>query len=98
MIDELLPVGSVVLTKGSQRKVMIVGVCQKGGAEHKLWDYAAVIFPEGYLSADKIFLFNNDQIERVYFMGYQDPEQIAFKEKAEEVMAKARTEEEQKES
>ena len=29
-----------------------------------------------------MFLFNNDQISQVYALGYQDAEQIAFKEKA----------------
>ncbi len=31
MNSELLPIGSVVLIGNSKRKVMIVGVCQKGG-------------------------------------------------------------------
>ena len=29
-----------------------------------------------------MFLFNNDQIIQIYALGYQDTEQIAFKEKA----------------
>lgn len=63
---------------------MINGVCQKSvGEQERIWDYCGVVFPEGYISADRIFLFNNEQIERVYMIGYQDEEQLMFKEKAE---------------
>lgn len=87
MFTGLLPVGSVVLVGNSTKKVMIIGLCQKGGSDEvKLWDYAGVIFPEGYLDPNKLFLFNNDQITQIYALGYQDAEQIAFKKKADAMM------------
>ena len=47
MNNELLPIGSVVLIGNSKKKVMIVGVCQKGGQDpNAIWDYTGVIFPE----------------------------------------------------
>ena len=93
MNNELLPIGSVVLIGNSKKKVMIAGVCQKGGSDpNKLWDYVGVIFPEGYLDAEKMFLFNHDQISRVYFIGHQDEEQLAFAQKAKEVIKEARGE------
>lgn len=94
MMNGLLPIGSVVLIGDSKKKVMIVGCCQKGGSgEARLWDYTGVIFPEGYLDANKMFLFNNEQISQVYALGYQDAEQIAFKEKADAMMQELRKEE-----
>lgn len=93
MFKGLLPIGSVVLVGNSKKKVMIVGLCQKGGTEGKLWDYAGVVFPEGYLDPNKMFLFNNDQISQIYALGYQDAEQIAFKEKADAMMQELRKEE-----
>lgn len=93
MLKGLLPIGSVVLVGNSKKKVMIVGVCQKGGStEQKLWDYAGVIFPEGYLDSQKMFLFNNEQITQIYALGYQDAEQMAFKEKADEAIRRLRKE------
>ena len=81
-MNGLLPIGSVVLLTGSKKKVMIAGVCQKNAANpEKVWDYTGVLFPEGYISGDKMFMFNNEQIERVYALGYQDEEQIEFKKK-----------------
>lgn len=91
MLKGLLPIGSVVLIGDSKKKVMIVGVCQKGGSgEPRLWDYTGVLFPEGYLDSNKMFLFNNEQITQVYALGYQDAEQIAFKQKADAMMKELR--------
>ncbi len=93
MLNGLLPIGSVVLLHESKKKVMIVGVCQKGGSEpERIWDYAGVLFPEGFLAPDKMFLFNNEQIEQVFAIGYQDGEQLAFKSKADEMIKKLRGE------
>lgn len=87
MMNGLLPIGSVVLLTGSKKKVMIAGVCQRSAANpEKVWDYTGVLFPEGYLSGDKMFMFNNEQIERVYALGYQDEEQIEFKKKVDLAM------------
>lgn len=73
----------MVLIGDSKKRVMIVGVCQLGGStEKKIWDYSGVLYPEGFLDPEKMFLFNNDQITQIYALGYQDAEQIAFKEKA----------------
>lgn len=93
MFTGLLPIGSVVLVGNSKKKVMIVGLYQKGGAEGKLWDYAGVVFPEGYIDPNKMFLFNNEQISQVYALGYQDAEQIAFKEKADTMIQELRKKE-----
>lgn len=91
MMKGLLPIGSVVLIGGSKKKVMIVGVCQKGGKDpNAIWDYTGVLFPEGYLDSEKMFLFNNEQITKVYALGYQDEEQMLFKEKAEVALTKLR--------
>lgn len=91
MFEGLLPIGSVVLIGDSKKRVMIVGVCQKGGSdEQKIWDYTGVIFPEGFLDPQKMFLFNNDQITQIYALGYQDAEQIAFKEKADAAIIELR--------
>lgn len=93
MFEGLLPIGTVVLLQGSKKRVMIMGVCQKTvGNEEKIWDYAGVIFPEGYISSDKVFMFNNSQIERIYMIGYQDEEQFEFKKKVDTLITELRGE------
>lgn len=91
MFSGLLPIGSVVLLHESKKRVMIAGVCQRSAGDlEKIWDYTGVLFPEGFLSADKMFMFNHDQIEQVFALGYQDSEQMAFKAKADELITKIR--------
>ena len=89
MFQGLLPIGSVVLLKDSTKRVMIIGLCQKGTSDpDKVWDYAGVVFPEGYMSADKVFLFDTAQIEQIYQIGYLDAESHNFKMKADELIKK----------
>lgn len=80
-MKKFLPIGSVVLLKESQKRIMIVGVKQKQVDSDKVWDYSACLYPEGILNPDKLFLFDNEQIERLYFVGLQDGEGLAFLER-----------------
>ncbi len=77
-MKKYLPIGSVVLLKESQKRIMIVGIKQKQMNSDKIWDYSACLYPEGVLDPDKLFLFDTEQIERLYFVGFQDGEGIAF--------------------
>lgn len=77
-MKQYLPIGSVVLLKESQKRIMIVGVKQKQENSDKVWDYSACLFPEGILDPDRLFLFDSEQIERLYFVGFQDGESLAF--------------------
>lgn len=79
-MKKALPIGSVVLLKDSTKRVMIVGVKQKQADSDKVWDYSACLFPEGILDPDRLYLFDEDQIERLYFIGLQDGESLAFTE------------------
>lgn len=85
MFDGLLPIGSVVLLKDSTKKLMIIGYCQRSLDDNRIWDYAGCLYPEGFLGADKNFLFDIVQVEHVYALGYQDEEQFAFKVKMEAI-------------
>lgn len=87
MFEGLLPIGTVVLLKNSQKRVMIIGILQKQmkDGEAIIWDYSGCFYPEGYMGPDKTFLFNNEQIEKIFAVGYQDQEQFHFKEKIDQV-------------
>ena len=77
-MKKFLPIGSVVLLKESKKRIMIVGVKQKQVESNKVWDYCACLYPEGILNPDKLFLFDAEQIERLYFIGFQDGEGLSF--------------------
>lgn len=79
MLKELLPIGSVVLLKEGTKKLMIIGI--KPVSEDnpdKIFDYIGVVYPEGYLSNEYIFLFNHNDINDVVFKGYNNPEREDF--------------------
>ncbi len=76
-----LPIGTVVILKGGTKKLMITGFCSIPKGEHKIYDYTGCMYPEGILSSSSSFLFDHEQIENVFFKGYNDEEEIAFKER-----------------
>lgn len=76
----ILPIGSVVLLKGSTKRVMVVGLKQKQVDSDKVWDYSGCLFPEGIIDPDKLYLFDENQVELLYFVGFQDGEALAFLE------------------
>lgn len=77
-MKKYLPIGSVVLLKDSQKRIMIVGLKQKQVNTDKIWDYCACLYPEGILDPEKLYLFDNEKIERIYFVGFQDSEGLEF--------------------
>ena len=87
MFTGLLPIGTVVLLKNSNKRVMIIGVLQNQitGTQRKLWDYSGCLYPEGFMGPDKTYLFDSEQIEKIYAVGYQDQEQLEFKAKIDEL-------------
>lgn len=73
-----LPLGSVVLLTGGEKRLMIIGRKQVSAESKKVFDYSAVLFPEGYLNAEQLYLFNAEDIAFVFQMGLLDSEEIAF--------------------
>ena len=79
MIKDLLPVGSVVLLKGGIKKLVIMGIKQANAEEPDVeYDYAGVMYPEGYLGNDTLYLFNHSDINDIIFTGYTNPERDEF--------------------
>lgn len=77
--EKYLPIGTVVLLKDATKKLMIIGYCSIGNSnENKVYDYSGCLYPEGLLKSDEVALFNHNQINSIYFMGYSDEEQIKF--------------------
>ena len=92
-INGMLPIGSVVLLENSKKKVMVVGLAQRSAQNPgRIYDYVGVVFPEGFLDASKMILFNNNNIDQVFMIGYQDAEELSFKMRMDEALRKLRTE------
>lgn len=82
MFERTLPIGTVVLLKNATKRVMIIGYCKyKMGDDETIYDYAGVAYPEGFMSPETTALFNHEQIDRIYALGFQNEARFAFEEK-----------------
>ncbi len=74
-IERNLPIGTVVLLKGGEKKVMITSylifATNKDGKK-VLYDYGACYYPEGAMDAKNAVGFNHEDIEKVVFKGLAD--------------------------
>ena len=77
--QELLPIGSVVLLKGAQTKLMITGRIVTDEKMEEIYDYVGVIYPIGASGDSEQYFFNRDAIELPFFIGYQDEEELELR-------------------
>ena len=77
--DEFLPIGSVVLLKGGNKRIMICGRIQAQAGSDIIYDYSACYYPEGIVDPKSMFFFNRDAIEAVYFRGYEDQDELDYR-------------------
>ncbi len=80
-VKELLPIGSVIMLDGGQKRLMVYGVKQNKEDTKEEFDYIGVLYPEGNIGTQGQFLFNHEDIAEVYFRGYEDEERNQFIEK-----------------
>jgi len=75
MMDSYFPIGTVIQTKGSIIQFMIIGYNFK--KDGKVYDYVSVVHPVGITYVEKevnfnIAAFNQEDVDKVYFVGYLD--------------------------
>ena len=85
-MQDLLPIGSVVVLKEGTKKLMIIGRLQQNVKTKKLYDYAGCPWPEGYMDKEHCYVFNHDDIDLLYYLGMQDVEEFNFRFKLDEMM------------
>ena len=67
---------------------MITGFCSVAAENQgKVYDYSGCVYPEGYLSSNQVCLFDHDQIDKVFFVGFEDEEEINFKVKLNKIVS-----------
>ena len=83
-----LPIGTVVSLKGGENvRVMVIGYAQMGENEpDKIYDYASVVYPQGYTQPDRLFLFDNGDVDHVFAMGHMDDQQFLFGQQLDKAM------------
>lgn len=80
MYENLLPLGSVVLLNGGNKRLMVVSRISANESSDKVYDYVGCPYPEGFDSSKMFYFFDHDAIERIDFIGFQDPEELRFRE------------------
>lgn len=78
-IKEILPLGTIVTLIGGTKKIMICGRIQEEKKSGKLYDYSACYYPEGILEATELFLFQHEDVDKIYFVGMQEADEFAFR-------------------
>ncbi len=77
-VKEYLPIGSVVLLRNGEKKIMIYGRRQLATDGSGEYDYIACLYPEGNIGGEYNFLFNNEDIDKIIFKGFADEEEEEF--------------------
>ena len=77
--EKFLPIGSVVLLKGGKVRVMITGYATIDmNQKDKVFDYCGCVYPVGVIDSKQNLLFNHEDIERIFAIGFSDEEQKTF--------------------
>lgn len=85
--EKYLPIGTVVLLKNAEKRLMIMGYCPVPRNNDKtVYDYCGCLYPEGLINSDEIAVFNHDQIENISYLGFTDEESNDFMLKLKEFM------------
>lgn len=79
MYQDLLPIGSVVKLVEGERDVMICGRIVVPDGTEDIYDYVGCIYPEGISQSDDMIFFNRDAIHTLYFVGFQDTQELAYR-------------------
>ena len=77
MEKRFLPIGSIILLKNATKKIMITGYYIE--SDNKIYDYVGCMYPEGVISSLKNLVFNEEQIDKIFFVGFNDIEGQTFK-------------------
>lgn len=80
-MKEIIPIGSIVYLKNGSQKLMILnrGCKLQQNDEEVFFDYSAAIYPLG-MNPEKIYYFNQEDIDKVVFEGYRDEDEERFVE------------------
>ena len=69
-LKDWLPVGTVIAARFIDKKLMIIGYGPIDSKTKRVYDYSAVVYPDGFATRDNIVMINRDFISRVYYFGY----------------------------
>ena len=87
MSKQFFPIGTVVMLEGGEKRLMIYGLLPINSDDGVTYDYIGCLYPEGFIDDEHCYLFNNEDIINVEYLGYVDLEQQAFHNKVTEMLS-----------
>ncbi len=78
-MKKFLPLGTVVTLKEGKKRLMIVGRLQNQVGKNIVYDYSAVLWPEGAIDSRHFYLFNHEDVHCLYYIGLQDVEEFNYR-------------------
>ena len=76
---KLLPIGSVVLLRGGEKRLMVTGRVQTRVGDTHVYDYSGCLYPEGVTIPKATYFFDHEAIDHLFFVGFQDEEELSFR-------------------
>lgn len=77
MDKNLLPIGTVVRLKNGRKKIVICGFDVKETQKsNENYDYVGYPYPEGFISKEFNLIFNDQDVEEVFYKGYVNNNKI----------------------
>ena len=77
-----LPNGSVVIIENNKNRMMICGRMVREPESGEIYDYMGCRYPQGCQRIGDCIFFNHSQIEIVFFLGFQDMEELMYRSAA----------------
>lgn len=89
MEEKYLPIGTVVLLNGGEKRIMITGfVSMSPDTGDRVFDYSGCLYPEGFYDYNEVLVFDHSQIAKVFAKGFSDEEEVNFKAQLKESVEK----------
>ena len=82
--NKYLPLGTVVILRNAEKRTMIIGYTVVVEEKRdKIYDYIGCPYPEVIINLEKTMAFDNEDIEKIYYTGYNNEESEEFHNKLE---------------
>ena len=78
-MKNFLSLGSVVKVRGTDQLLMIYGRLQKSASTGAIYDYLACEYPSGSNNPSQGYLFNDEDIQEIFYIGFQDVDEFNYK-------------------
>ena len=74
--------------KEGEKILLMCGRVQREYGSRAVYNSCACLYPEGMIDSRSVYLFDQEDIDRIYHIGLQDQEEFAFRHQMEEELTR----------